>query len=277
MVKKAKTPTTDPNIQPIPLNKIHVSESNVRKHGASQELDELAQSIESVGLLYPVEVMKRPGREDYELIIGQRRYLAHKKLGRKTILAYVVDRLSKEDAMIRSLVENVHRVDVNHADAAEATTALYKRLGRDINRVRQVTGLSPRRIQQYVYIYELASEKTKKKLKEQRVAPADVQRAIRAAKGNIEKADEMLEAMQKYKLDKYQKGRLVEYGEEHPGWPVQKIVKESLKPRIEKSVVVPLSPKLREGLQRAVDSRHKGPDEITLEALEHWLSRNGYL
>jgi len=276
MSTRRKPETTEPTVEHIELDRIRVSDHNVRKKGTSQEVDELAQSIKAVGLIQPVEVTKRPGGQ-YDLIVGQRRYLAHKKLGRKTIRAQVFDKLNRDAAMIRSLVENVHRVELNHADAAKAATVLYKRFGRDIERVCEVTGLSPRRIRQYVYIDELASEKTKQRLRQRKVEPVDVQRTIRAAKGNIEKADELLEAMQKYKLDKYQKGRLVEYGEEHPGWPARKIVEESLKPRIEKSVVVPLSPKLREGLQRAVDSRHKGPDEITLEALEHWLSRNGYL
>lgn len=276
MSGKRKAETTEPNVEHIELDRIRVSDHNVRKKGASQEVDELAESIKAVGLIQPVEVTKRPGGE-YDLIVGQRRYLAHKKLGRKTIRAQVFDKLTKDEAMIRSLVENVHRVELNHADAAKAATVLYKRFGKDIDKVREVTGLSPQRIRQYVYIDELASDKTKQKLRQRRMEPADVQRAIRAAQGNMEKADEMLEAMQKYKLDKYQKGRLVEYGEEHPKWSVHKIVQESLRPKIEKSVVVPLSPKLRDGLQRAVDSCHKGPDEITLQALEHWLSRNGYL
>jgi len=87
----------------------------------------------------------------------------------------------------------------------------------------------------------------------------------------------MLDMMKKYDLDKHQKGRLVEYGEDHPRWSARKIVEEAIKPRVEKSVLVPLSPRLRDGLQKAVDARRRTPDEITVEALEHWLKVNAYL
>ena len=78
-------------------------------------------------------------------------------------------------------------------------------------------------------------------------------------------------------IDKYQKGRLVEYGESHPRWTAKKIVDESVKPNVEKSVIVPLSSRLRDGLQKAVDECRKSADEITAQALEHWLEVNGYL
>lgn len=264
-------------VEPIKLSKIEVSDLNVRKLGADQELNELADSIKAVGLIQPVVVMKRPKEDKFDLIVGQRRYLAHRKLNRNVIPALVIDRLNQNDALIRSLVENVHRTELNHVDAAKATTTLYRKYGKNVKKVSRITGLSPQRVRQYVEIEEQASTKTKRKLRERKVKPADVQRVIRAAQGNIEKADEMLDMMEEYNLDKYQKGRLVEYGEDHPKWSAAKIIQESIKPRVEKSVVVPLSPRLRDGLQRAVDERRRTPDEITTEALEHWLKVNMYL
>jgi len=264
-------------IIPVELSKIEISDSNVRKQGVEQDIDELADSIKAVGgLIQPVKLIRK-GADKFELFVGQRRFRAYKKLGWPTIPAIVIDKLDKNEAMIHSLVENVHRTELNHADAARATTELYKRYGRDPKKVSRVTGLSPQRVTQYVEIEEQASKKTKQRLKLGEVEPADVQRVLRAAQGDIEKADEMLEMMKKYELDKYQKGRLAEYGEDHPKWSATKIVEEAIKPRVEKSVVVPLPPRLRDGLQKAVDACRRTPDEIAAEALEHWLKRNGYL
>lgn len=266
-------------VVPIKLSKIEVSDWNVRKQGVKQDIDELADSIKAVeGLIQPVKVMKKDG-DRFELIVGQRRFLAYKKLGWPTIPAIVIDKLGRKDAMIHSLVENVHRKQLNHADAAEATTNLYKSFNKDvaIEKVHRITGLSHKRIRQYVYIQELASEKTKQKLREGKVKPADVQRALRAAQGNIKKADEMLEMMKKYDLDKHQKARMIEYGESNIDWSTKRIVEESVKPRVEESVIVPLPPRIRKGLQRAVDSLQRGPDEITAEVLEQWLEQNEYL
>ena len=263
-------------IIPVELSKIEISDSNVRKHGVG-DIGELVDSIKALGgLIQPVKLIRK-GADKFELFVGQRRFLAYEKLGWPKIPSIIIDRLDKNEAMIHSLIENVHRTELNPADAARATTELYKRYGRDPKKVSRVMGLSPQRVRQYVVIEEQASAKTKRKLKEGTVAPADVQRVLRAAQGDIEKADEMLEMMKKYQLDKYQKGHLVEYGEDHPKWSSRKIFEEAIKPRVEKSVLVPLSPKLRDGLQRAVDACRRTPDEITAQALEHWLQVNGYL
>ncbi len=278
MTSKAVRTKEKAEVIPVEISKINVSDWNVRKKGIKQEeINELADSIRAVGLIQPVELMKRAGEDRFDLIVGQRRYLAHKKLGWKTIRSMVVDRLDEDEAVIHSLVENMHRKELNHTDAARATTELYKRFNKDIEKVHRVTGLSQKRIRQYVYIDELASAETKQELRAGRVKPADVQRALRAAQGNIEKADKMLEMMKEYQLDKHQSGRLVEYGEDHPKWSAKKIFEEATKPRVEKSVVVPLRPKLRDGLQKAVESCRRGPDEIAAEALEDWLRRNDYL
>lgn len=268
------TPTA---IVPIKLSDIEISDMNVRKSGAEQDFDHLGESIRIVGLVQPVVVMKAEGSDKYELIVGQRRYMAYEKLGRKTIPAIVIEELSKNDALIRSLVENVHRVELNHADAAKAATLLYKRLGRDIKKVSKATGLSPYRVQQYVDIDELASEKTKHKLQKGTVTPKDVQRTLRAAKGNIEKADELLDMMEKYKLGVHQKNRLVAIGEAKPNASAKSIVEEALKPQRETSVIVPLPPKIQKALEAAAKDLRKSWEEVASDALENWLRGNGYL
>lgn len=261
----------------IELTKIRVADENVRKHGADQDLDDLADSIRAVGLLQPVLLTKRSGREQYELIVGQRRLLAHQKLGKKTIRAIVSEPMSKDEAIIRSLVENMHRVELNHADAAKATTALFKRLNGDVEAVSKATGLSARRVRQYVKIEELASDKTKQKLRANQVEPADVQRALEAAKGNISKADKLLDMMQEYKLDKHQKARLKEIGESKPHASAEAIFEEARKPQVRTSVVVPLPKRLQEGLAIAAKQLRTTCEQVVAQALEYWLQRNGYL
>ncbi len=277
MAIKPAGATAIAEIVPIELSKVRVSDLNVRKMGADKDLDDLAASIKAVGLVQPVVVMKESGKDRYQLIVGQRRYLAHQKLGRKTVPAIVIDPLDRDDALIRSLVENVHRVELNHADAARAATTLYKRLGKDVKKVCGATGLSARRVRQYVKIEELASEKTKKKLQAGKVEPADVQRTLEAARGNIDKADELLDMMRKYKLDKHQKARLVEIGEAHADASAKTIFDEALKPRLEASVIVPLPTRLKDGLARAAKKLRMRWEEVAAEALEYWLQSNGYL
>ena len=61
----------------------------------------------------------------YDLIAGQRRFLACKKIGKTTIHAIVRDDLDDADATVISLVENVHRADLSPMDKARAYQSIY--------------------------------------------------------------------------------------------------------------------------------------------------------
>lgn len=213
----------------------------------------------------------------YSLIVGQRRFLAHKKLGKETIRATFAGKLSDIEASIRSLAENMHRVELNHADAAEAITNLYRQFGRDEHKVATETGMSLRRIRQYIDIEERASDNMKQKLRAKKVEPADVQRALRASGSDMQKADRLLNKMQKYKLTKYQKERVVEYGEAHPRASEEKIWEEAQRPRVERTILVKLTDRMRAGLEQAAKELAMEPDEVAAHALEDWLSKKGFI
>lgn len=70
------------------------------------ELDDLIGSIKESGQLNPVLV-----NENYELIAGERRILAMKKLGRKKIIARIMPDISPDDALIIERMENLARKD----------------------------------------------------------------------------------------------------------------------------------------------------------------------
>lgn len=267
---------TEETIYKIPLSDISVSARNARQTDCDKELDDLAASIQKLGLIHPVELLGEYGRRPYKLIVGQRRYLAHKKLGKKTIRAVFAGGLTDVQAEIRSLAENMHRVELNHADALEAVTKLYKHFGRDERRVAAETGMSLRRVRQYIDIHELASDKTKEKLRAGKVSPADVHRTLQAAAGDKDKADRILRIIEKERLDKYVKKRIVEYGTAHPKAAAEEIVEEAQTPRVEQSISVRLLAPVRKGLERAAKEMAMDPEEVASQALAEWLSAKGF-
>jgi ParB family chromosome partitioning protein len=126
-------------VQDIPVDQVDVSEFNTRKNLADGEYDstieDLARSIESQGLLSPISVLHKPSGR-YAVIAGQRRLRACKQLGWHTIPAIVRENIMNEvDATAISLVENVHRADMNPRDKAVAFEALLNRYG-DLQSVR---------------------------------------------------------------------------------------------------------------------------------------------
>lgn len=85
------------------------------------ELAELRQSIEERGQLSPIQVNRKGGR--YQIVFGDRRFLAVKSLGWSKIQAIVVE-YSEEDMFIDRATENVQRKNLSPVE--EALT--YRRL-----------------------------------------------------------------------------------------------------------------------------------------------------
>src|SRR3989338_1412431 len=95
-------------IHEIKLRDIEISPFNVRHTNATKDLDELAASIKKHGLLEPVVLRGNPAdRPPFQLIAGQRRFLAHERLHKKTIRAVFAGKLKDQEATILSLIENL--------------------------------------------------------------------------------------------------------------------------------------------------------------------------
>lgn len=144
-------------VREIPLSQISISESNTRKNlragTEDSTLDDLARSIRENGLLSPVTVLKTNGR--YELVVGQRRLLACKRIGLETIPAIIRDQVSDIDALTLSLIENIHRADMHPIDKARAFKKLYDRYG-NYSKVSQESGVSVPAIQRYLRLLDLS-------------------------------------------------------------------------------------------------------------------------
>jgi len=144
----------------IPLNKLIVSTLNARKDlSAGQEdsgIEELASSIRQQGLLSPPIVRPTPdGR--FEVLVGQRRLLACRKIGHDPVPCLVREDLDDTDAVALSLVENVHRADMHPLDKARALKALYDRC-QSYERVAQVSTWSAPTVRKYIKLLALPEE-----------------------------------------------------------------------------------------------------------------------
>ncbi len=146
------------DIEELSLDEINISEFNTRKDlGAGTEetsLDDLANSIQEKGLLNPITVRKNKDGK-YDLIAGQRRFLASKKIGLNTIPAIIRTDLNDTDATIISLIENVQRADMNPIDKAKAYKTIYEKYN-DYTKVAQETGVSVSTIKKYLTLLNLS-------------------------------------------------------------------------------------------------------------------------
>jgi len=145
-------------VRDIKMEEIRLSEFNIRKDlDAGIEdtgLDDLAESIKEKGLLNPL-IVRKLSDGTYELIAGQRRFLACQRLGWETIPAIIRDITDDTDATIISLIENVHRADLNPIDKARAYQKIYEKYN-DYNKVAKETGVSDSTIRKYLTLLKLA-------------------------------------------------------------------------------------------------------------------------
>ena len=125
--------TFSENIEEIPLDKIAVKE-NVRKIFDEEGISGLAESIKKATLLHPIIVIKAEN-DMYELLLGQRRYLASVKLSKDNpgqylkIRSIVRDRKNydEKEVVILQLIENIQREDLSFNDLRGGLLALKEK------------------------------------------------------------------------------------------------------------------------------------------------------
>jgi ParB family chromosome partitioning protein len=109
----------------IPLEEIERSPFQTRTRFDEVQLAELAASIAATGVVQPIVVRRLP-HGHFQLIAGERRWLASQRAGKETIPA-IVRQVSDEQAMEMTIVENLQRTDLNPMEQARA----YERLARE--------------------------------------------------------------------------------------------------------------------------------------------------
>lgn len=109
------------------IEDIHPDRGQPRQRFDEHKLEELAESIKSVGVLEPLLVRKRPAG-GYALIAGERRWRAAQKAGLREVPIVVRD-LESAAAFEAALVENLQREDLNAVEIARAFQRLIDEHG----------------------------------------------------------------------------------------------------------------------------------------------------
>jgi len=110
-------------LQELPIASIRPNPYQPRGHFDEESLASLAESIREVGVLQPVLV--RPVEDGYELVAGERRWRAARRVGRQTIPA-LVRTTDDASALEHALVENIHRANLNVLEEAAAYQQLIE-------------------------------------------------------------------------------------------------------------------------------------------------------
>jgi len=127
-------------LKEISLREIRKNPFQPRKDFSPQALKDLQDSLKSSGLLQPITVRRtREGREQYELVAGERRLRAATELGWATISA-VIKETDDRDLLALALVENLQRSDLNPVEEAEGYSQLITEFGHTQQTIASMVG-----------------------------------------------------------------------------------------------------------------------------------------
>ncbi len=105
----------------VSVGDIKANPMQPRKTFTSERMEELIKSIKEKGIIVPV-LLKETG-DKYEIVAGERRFIAAARAGLKSIPA-IIKNVSSMEQLEVALIENIHREDLNPVEEANA----YKNL-----------------------------------------------------------------------------------------------------------------------------------------------------
>jgi ParB family chromosome partitioning protein len=148
------------------LNRSYISEINIddckrsryqmRKNFDQEAIQVLSESIKVNGVLQPI-LVRDLGEGKYEIVAGERRLLASRVAGKRTIPAIIL-KLNDKAVMEIGIIENLQRQDLNPIEEANAYKALIFEFDYSHNEVSKIVGKSRSYITNYLRILNLPQE-----------------------------------------------------------------------------------------------------------------------
>jgi len=120
-----------------------------------EKVRELAESIRSQGLLQPILVRPHNGR--FEIVVGHRRYLAHRLIGEAKIKA-IIKEVSDDDLIFIRAVENIQREDLNPIEKGKVFLRLKEKFNLSDAAVGKRMGVSPSTVEFHLDLLKVPEE-----------------------------------------------------------------------------------------------------------------------
>ncbi|HEY3684172.1 MAG TPA: ParB/RepB/Spo0J family partition protein [Streptosporangiaceae bacterium] len=145
-------------VENIRIDRLVIGAQQARTRDVEQDISELVDSIRAHGQLEPIIITPAEDRAGFfEILAGQRRWIAMRRLGAAEISAAIIeDPPDRDMASALSISENLIRRNLNTLDLIDACTKLYNKYG-SIKAVAEKFGLPYGRVRRYVKFDRLRS------------------------------------------------------------------------------------------------------------------------
>jgi ParB family chromosome partitioning protein len=142
----------------IPIERVFPNPDQPRRHFAEDQLQDLANSIKTKGIIQPLIVRSRPGHEgDYEIVAGERRWRAA-QIARLHQVPVVVREFTDIEVLEIAIIENIQRADLNPVEEAMGYRQLMDRFGHTQEKLAEALGKSRSYIANLLRLLSLPDE-----------------------------------------------------------------------------------------------------------------------
>lgn len=255
------------------LREIPIKQIKVWKEAQARTLDregisELAKSIKNEGLLNPPLVQKQD-KTTYLLMSGQRRLAAMKRLGAKKIPVHLISKKTEydlENAKAASVVENIHRNDMNHKEIADACKYLTEQVGKSA--AARSMGMSPNTLNRYLG-FAGVPDRLKSLVPSQ--MSRDEMTKLYQIIPNIAKAEKISNKISG--LDSPLRKKYLAALAKSPKSSHQKLLKRAKDLRIKQNISFKLSKTAAKKLASESNKNELSPDELATKIITDYLKR----
>ncbi|MBR4201189.1 MAG: ParB/RepB/Spo0J family partition protein [Oscillospiraceae bacterium] len=127
-------------VQTVRITEIEQNRGQPRKRFDDEALTELAESIQTHGMLQPI-VVRPVGERRYQIVAGERRWRAAKRIGLSEV-PVIIREMSDEEASQVALIENLQRENLNPIEEAMGYQALMQQFSMTQEEVAKTVGRS---------------------------------------------------------------------------------------------------------------------------------------
>ena len=132
----------DSKIQKVLIGELARNKYQPRTFFDEEKLKELSESIKKNGMIQPIAVRKNnSSSEPYEIVAGERRWLAAQKAGLHDVPITILD-LNDSETLEVAIVENIQREDLNVVEEAKGYKRLNEEFGYDQDKIAKMMSKS---------------------------------------------------------------------------------------------------------------------------------------
>ena len=139
MTKPSSHTTASSRLETLPINSLEPNPFQPREKIKTEEIQELADSIKTHGVIEPLLVAQTPA--GYQIIAGERRWRAAKMVGLKELPASII-KTSPRKMLELALVENVQRQDLHAIERAKGFQQLMREFSLSVSEIAERVGKS---------------------------------------------------------------------------------------------------------------------------------------